>query len=132
MPEPIESVISPWMPITEPHKIAALAKAIEEQAELIGALSRCLMAGFDEFDPKSKLPNIEEVNKEYTDAKATMRYLARVEPRLQSYPDRAEGKIRGFERWHRMIDERLAAEQSDEAAAAFVEGNHGSSEASSS
>lgn len=122
MAEPNEQTISPWIPITDPHTLAALAKAIEESAELIGALARCVMAGFDEIDPNSKLLNIEELNKEYTDAKATMSYLAKFEPRLKSIPERAEGKTRGFDRWHRMIDERLAEQQLDEAAAAFVEG----------
>lgn len=120
MAEPNEQTISPWMPITDPHKLAALAKAIEESAELIGALARCVMAGFDEIDPDSKLPNIEELNKEYTDAKATMSYLAKFEPRLKSLPERAEGKTRGFDRWHRMINEQL-----DQAAAASVEGHRG-------
>lgn len=122
MAEPNEQTISPWMPITDPHTLAALAKAIEESAELIGALARCVMAGFDEIDPDSKLLNIEELNKEYTDAKATMSYLAKFEPRLKSIPERAEGKTRGFDRWHRMIDERLAEQQLDQAAATSVEG----------
>ena len=120
MAEPNEQTISPWMPITDPHKLAALAKAIEESAELIGALARCVMAGFDEPDPHSGLPNIEELNKEYTDAKATMSYLAKFEPRIKSLPERAAGKTNGFDRWHRMIDEQL-----DKTAAASVEGHRG-------
>lgn len=123
MAEPNEQTISPWMPITDPHKLAALAKAIEESAELIGALARCVMAGFDEVDPDSKLLNIDELNKEYTDAKATMTYLKKFEPRIKAIPERMIGKTNGFDRWHRMIDERLAEEQLDEAAAASVEGN---------
>ncbi len=120
MAEPNEQTISPWMPITDPHKLAALAKAIEESAELIGALARCVMAGFDEPDPHSGLPNIEELNKEYTDAKATMTYLKKFEPRIKAIPERQVGKINGFDRWHRMIDEQL-----DKAAAASVEGHRG-------
>lgn len=107
MAEPNEQNISPWMPITDPHKLAALAKAIEESAEFIGALARCVMAGFDEPDPHSGLPNIEELNKEYTDAKATMTYLKKFEPRIKAIPERQVGKINGFDHWHRMIDEQL-------------------------
>lgn len=103
--------------------LAALAKAIEETAELTGALARCIMAGFEEPDPDSGRPNIAELNREYSDAKAVMTFLKKYEPRLESDPDRIMGKINGFNRWHRMIDERLAEQQFDEAAAASVEGN---------
>lgn len=125
MAESNEQTISPWMPITDPHKLAALAKAIEESAELIGALARCVMAGFDEPDPHSGLPNIEELNKEYTDAKATMTYLKKFEPRIKAIPERQVGKINGFDRWHRMIDDKLAEERADKTAAASVEGHRG-------
>ncbi len=123
MSEPNESTISPWIPITNPHMVACIAKAIEEMNELSGRLARCLMAGFDDIDPDSKRTNIQELNREYSDAKAVMVFLGKYEPRLMHMPERVEGKIRGFEHWHELINDHYTKHPFDQAATAFVEGN---------
>lgn len=125
MAEPISQSISPWMPITDPHMLAVIGKAIEETGELTSRLARCLVAGFDEIDPDSKRTNIQELCREYSDAKAVMKYLARFEPRLKAIPERIDGKIEGFDHWHVLIDEKLAEQLADKAATASVEGHRG-------
>lgn len=104
--EPINSIISPWMPTTNPHEIAVLGKNIEELGEAISRLARCLIQGSHEMDPESGLRNQEELAKEFADVRATMsvteNYL--MMPLLK---DREKGKINGFMRWHNLIQQEL-------------------------
>lgn len=106
MGEPIIDAISPWMPETDPHRLAVLGKMIEELNECASRAARCIIQGLDEIDPDTGRPNRIELEKEMADVLAC---FDQVEGRIEVYvgSNRRRDKGLGFDRWHRMIDEEL-------------------------
>ena len=105
---PIESVISPWMPIDDKHDLALLAKLIEECNELSGRAARIIMSGWEEPDPKSGKTNREELRNETSDVEACITMLRRAKEGVEADIEREYKKVRGFNRWHKMIANLLA------------------------
>ncbi|MDH7796384.1 MULTISPECIES: hypothetical protein [unclassified Beijerinckia] len=99
--------ISPWIPETNPIRIAVLAKLGEECNELAGRASRCLMQGAGELDPKSGLTNLEELAREMADVIACINTTSFL---FATYPDplRVSAKEQGYVKWHAMIEEASA------------------------
>ena len=106
MGEPIEETISPWMPELDRIRLAILGKLIEECNELSARAARCIIHGLDEHDPATGRRNRDELAREVSDVCACLEVLSdglSVDP----LPERTAGKVRGFNRWHTMIEERL-------------------------
>lgn len=105
--EPIEGTISPWMPVTDQQLLAVLGKLGEEGGELAARCCRCIIQGLDELDPDTGRTNREELSREISDVAACMQMLHHTEG-VGTNPERVNGKFAGFQRWRRMIRDRLA------------------------
>lgn len=99
--------VSAWIPETDPHVIAVLAKLGEEANELSGRALRCIMQGIDEIDPETKRTNRAELVREVSDVMACLTML---HERLGINPDpvRMDKKFAGYVEWHGLIDEAIA------------------------
>lgn len=103
MSEPINSTISPWMPEQDRIRLAVLGKLIEECNELAGRAARCIIQGLDERDPASGLTNRAELTREIADVSACSEVAIEVLD-LTVSERRIMDKMRGFYRWHAMIE----------------------------
>ena len=110
MSEPINNVISPWLPESDPHTLAALGKLAEESGELSSRASRCIIQGISETDPDTRRTNAEELIREIADVMACVDLL--VERGILPTTDcggmltrRRTDKFKGFRRWHKLIDD---------------------------
>lgn len=63
---------SPWEPETNPQRLKAGLKLLEELGEGVSAMARCLMQGIDEVEPVTKKPNRLWLNEEFGDILANM------------------------------------------------------------
>lgn len=103
MSEPINSIITAWLPEQDRHRLAVLGKLAEEAGELAARASRCIIQGLDAIDPASGRSNREELAREMADVDAcTVQALKRLE--IEHMMDRARDKYAGFNRWHDLID----------------------------
>lgn len=104
MSEPINSTISPWMPMQDQHQLAMLGKLAEEAAELASRASRCIIQGIDELDPDTGRSNRDELAREIADVLACVE----IAHWYGVTPDgkRQRDKVNGFDRWHNLIDGR--------------------------
>lgn len=104
MNEPINGIITAWLPEQDRHRLAVLGKLAEECNELSGRAVRCIIQGLDECDPTTGRTNREELAREIADVEAC---LSQVAKRLAVDFDltRCADKSRGFDLWHRLIDE---------------------------
>lgn len=100
--------ISAWMPETDPHVIAVLAKLGEEANELSGRALRCIMQGIDELDPETDRTNRQELAREVSDVIACMTILYE-RLGIDSDPDRVDKKFAGYLEWHLLIDEETSS-----------------------
>lgn len=62
----------PWEPITDRKTLKVLGKALEETGELSKALSRTIIQGVYEYDPKTKQQNRAAIFEECFDVIATI------------------------------------------------------------
>ena len=99
--------ISPWMPEQDRIRLAVLGKLIEECNELAGRAARCIIQGIDERDPDSGLTNRTEMAREIADVIACTEVAIEVLV-LSVGSQRVQEKMRGFYRWHTMIEVGLA------------------------
>jgi len=101
--EPINGIISAWMPEQDPHRLAVLGKLAEECNELAGRAVRCIIQGIDEKDPATGRTNREELAREASDVEACLEML---EARMlvSRITSRVADKYDGFKRWHGLID----------------------------
>ncbi len=106
MVEPINGVISPWMPETDTHTLAAIGKLAEEANELAGRIARIVIQGLEGIDPDSGKTNREEVEREIADVEAAV-VVAKYKLGLTVSDQRRSDKISGFYRWHDLIDKEL-------------------------
>lgn len=107
MNEPINGIISPWMPEQDRLRLAVLGKLIEECNELAGRAARCIIQGLDESDPASHRTNREELAREIADVEAciaTAGYVLGLKIDLL----RVNDKCAGFYHWHRLINDQEA------------------------
>lgn len=102
MSEPINNIISPWMPEQDRHRLAVLGKLAEECNELAGRAARCIIQGLDESDPASGRTNREELAREVADVEACIA-TAGAALALEIDLERVNDKCAGFQRWHRLI-----------------------------
>lgn len=63
---------NPWVPETDPIRLAHLAKFAEELNECGAATMRCIMQGIDEKEPSTGKPNREWLQDEMADVLANM------------------------------------------------------------
>lgn len=105
--EPINNIITAWLPEQDPHRLAVLGKLAEECNELAGRAVRCIIQGIDEKDPATGRTNRDELAREASDVEAC---LEMVESLLgvKRITSRVAGKYDGFKRWHRLIEEKSA------------------------
>jgi DNA-directed RNA polymerase subunit RPC12/RpoP len=104
---PVEDQISPWMPEQDRLTLAVLTKLAEECNELAGRAVRCIAQGIDEDDPKTGLPNREELKREIADVIACIN-MAENFFGLAFLSRRTAKKLDGYRRWHEMIRARAA------------------------
>lgn len=110
MSEPVEGTISPWIPEQDKHLLATLGKMIEELNECGARAARCIIQGLEELDPATGRPNRIELEREMADVLACFdQAAARIEDLVPGVIRRRD-KNHGFNQWHRMIDDHLAAE----------------------
>ncbi len=104
MSEPINGIITAWLPEQDRHRLAVLGKLAEECNELGARAARCIIHGLDEKDPATGRTNREELAREMADVEAC---LHQAERRLDVkwLAQRAIDKSEGFDRWHGLIDE---------------------------
>jgi hypothetical protein len=107
--EPIEGIITAWVPMSDPAQIALFSKLGEEAAELAKACSRAVMQGLDGTSPGQEgRTNAEEIFREHYDIQAALRVI-RDEgwlPELFGFrgmQERYHSKIRGFRHWLTLI-----------------------------
>lgn len=103
--EPINNVISPWMPEKDPIRLAVIGKLGEEAAELAQRCFRIVIQGFHENDPDSGRSNREELTREIADVSACID-TAIINGLASGDNTRKGFKMSGFARWHDMIRER--------------------------
>ena len=103
MSEPINATISPWHPEHNKVRLAVLGKLAEECNELGARTARCIIQGIEEIDPDTGLSNREELEREIADVIACIEVANET---LGLSPDdfRTQAKMRGFYRWHDMIE----------------------------
>jgi len=102
MSEPINDTISPWMPETDPIRLAIYGKMIEELGELTSRAARSIIQGPLEIDPSTGRTNEEEMLREIADVHACINtYLNHFN--IVPSDERTFNKVRGFYRWHNMI-----------------------------
>lgn len=102
MSEPINNIISPWMPEQDRLRLAVLGKLAEECSELAGRAARCIIQGLDENDPDSGRTNREELAREIADVEACIGMAEHVLG-LDTVLLRINDKVAGFLRWHALI-----------------------------
>ncbi|PZQ82691.1 MAG: hypothetical protein DI549_10970 [Ancylobacter novellus] len=103
MSEPINATISPWMPEQDRIRLAVLGKLAEECNELGARAARCIIQGIDEADPASNRSNRAELAREIADVIACTEVAIEVLT-LDVSDRRIQDKMRGFYRWHTMIE----------------------------
>lgn len=67
---------SPWIPETDPVKLAVLGKTVEELGELVSILGRCIIQGAYAADPVTGKPNLQAVEEEVADVSALVSHLS--------------------------------------------------------
>ena len=105
MSEPINATISPWMPEQDRIRLALLGKLSEECNELAARAARCIIQGLEESDPASNRTNRTELACEIADVIACTEVAIEVLS-LPISDQRIKDKMRGFYRWHSMIETR--------------------------
>lgn len=94
--------LNPWRPTQDLLQLAVLGKAIEESAELICALARCVIQGIDECEPVSRKPNRDWLREEMADTEACLQRL-RERLDIYTYPERYMAKLKHLDRWDDLI-----------------------------
>ncbi len=107
-PLPIEGVISAWMPEPDPHIHQAIAKLAEELAEAGARCARILASGYYTADPDTERPNWVELRDELSDISAAVEMGNALQLRgFLIDTERQAKKLKGFKRWHVLIDQEL-------------------------
>lgn len=103
--EPIESIITAWIPEPDPHIRAAVGKLAEELNEAAKVCARIAIQGLEGVDPQSKRLNSEELYRELADVMAATDVveLFVAVPASVDMADRRQRKREGFLKWHGMI-----------------------------
>lgn len=105
--EPINGIITAWMPEQDQHRLAVLGKLIEELNEASKAAARCIIHGIEQTDPGTGRTNKQELQRELDDVTAAM-FVARERLQLWWDIERTDAKVAGFDRWHDLIDAEKA------------------------
>lgn len=71
----IKPLVSPWTPMTNAGDLKVLGKALEEFGEGTSAIARCLIQGINECEPVTGKPNLQWLQEELADVRATSRRL---------------------------------------------------------
>jgi predicted CoA-binding protein len=103
--EPIEGIITAWIPEPDPHIRAAVGKLAEELNEAAKVCARIAIQGLEGVDPQSKRLNSEELYRELADVMAATDVveLFVAVPASVNMADRRQRKREGFLKWHGMI-----------------------------
>jgi len=104
MAEPLTESVSPWLPEQDRIRLATLGKLIEELNEASSRAARCIIQGLDETDPDTGRTNRAELEREISDVLACIE-MASIELHVEPDPQRQDGKVDHFQRWHELIDE---------------------------
>lgn len=102
-PPPVASLVSPWVPMSNPISVKHLGKLAEEASELGAATARCLIQGIDESEPVTGKPNREWLEDEIADvlanAELVMAYFKLDLDRIYNRSDKKKVNLR---LWHSM------------------------------
>jgi hypothetical protein len=103
--EPIEGIITAWIPEPDPHVRAAVGKLAEELNEAAKVCARIAIQGIDGIDPASGRTNREELFRELADIMAAtdVTEIFVPPPPTIDMAARRIGKRNGFLKWHGMI-----------------------------
>ncbi|MCM2455334.1 hypothetical protein HGO37_08055 [Rhizobium sp. CG4] len=118
------SNITLWMPERDVVLHQALGKLAEECNELAKIATRCMIQGFEEYDPSTDKPNRTQLMEEVADVRATMRWLFEVlDQPFKGESPRETRKFDGFMKWQAMIEAEIAAKQAVHTATATTYAN---------
>lgn len=98
--------ITLWMPESDPNILAAVGKLAEEASELSGRCARSIIQGLEAIDPETMRTNRREMEREIADVEACIANL-RERYGIQPMPQRTDGKLIGYRRWHDLIDDEM-------------------------
>jgi len=107
-PNAFKSVVTPWVPTSDPIELAILGKLQEELAELQGIVARIIIQGIDEVEPVTKVPNRVALQHEVADVYATLSVTVsqyRLNP--NEITERVTAKIAHLYKWHELLREAL-------------------------
>lgn len=91
---------SNWQPITSKHDLAVLGKLGEEASELGSAISRCIIQGIDESEPRTLKSNRQWLEEEIADVMAlTTIAIQRLGLDTEAIMERRRRKIKYKEPW---------------------------------
>jgi hypothetical protein len=113
-PENYQKHLHPWIPETDPLRLAALGKLQEELGELPAAVGRCIIQGIEGKEEETGIPNREWLENEIADVHATLRRVIRrfqLDDRVMTH--RMIGKLAHFRAWDRRIEEQLHGRTSE-------------------
>lgn len=97
------TTISPWYPESDPVRVAALGKLIEELTEAASRAARCVIQGLEEADPETGRSNHEELGREMADIQAAFLALQLEVGTIPVTETRVSNKYNGFRRWFNLI-----------------------------
>jgi hypothetical protein len=108
--EPIEGIITAWIPESDPFIRITVGKLAEECNELAKVCARIEIQGINGIDPDTGRTNLEELWREVADVMAATDVADMVIPipATVDVRDRRERKRNGFLRWHGMLRDEIA------------------------
>lgn len=108
--EPIEGIITAWIPESDPFVRITVGKLAEECNELAKVCARIEIQGLHGIDPDTGRTNLEELWREMADVMAAsdMADMVIPCPPTVDMRDRRERKRNGFIKWHALLRDEIA------------------------
>jgi NTP pyrophosphatase (non-canonical NTP hydrolase) len=94
---------NPWQPTTNVLDLKIIGKTLEENGELVQALSRCLIQGIDDSHPTTGKPNRIWLQEELADVLANIEILVtHFDLDQEAMMERVDTKRAYLKKWHNM------------------------------
>lgn len=100
----LDKVVSPWMPTTDPIRLALLGKLCEELNKAGSAASRCIIQGVLGKNPKDGKLNLDWLHEELADVQACINLVKDTfVMHGKMFDERVERKMQHLRKWHVLI-----------------------------
>lgn len=100
----LDEVVSPWMPITDPVRLALFGKLGEELNEAGSAICRTIIQGTCGRNPKDGKLNIDWLQEEIADVQACINLVKDTfVMNGKTFDDRVNRKMEHLRKWHILI-----------------------------